>query len=95
VSEISVTVVFARPGDATEITVVAPVGATVADVIRSSNIAALHRDVDFTRVRVGIWGKLTDDTAPIADGDRVEIYRTLIADPKQQRRRRADKSAKS
>jgi len=38
---------------------------------------------------VGIFGKVVEEDAPLTDGDRVEIYRPLAADPKEARRRRA------
>jgi hypothetical protein len=40
---------------------------------------------------VGIFGRRVAADAPVADGDRVEIYRSLVNDPKEARRRRARK----
>ena len=66
-----------------------PAGATVADALERSGLAALHPEVNLAGARVGIFGKLTDRKAILADGDRVEVYRALVADPKERRLRRA------
>jgi len=56
-------------------------GATVQDALAAAGI--VHEG------EVGVWGKRVERDAPLADGDRVELYRALIADPKQARHRRA------
>ena len=87
--DIGVTVVLALPDRATEIALRLPAGATIADALERSGLAERHPDVDLARARVGIFGKLSDRRAILMEGDRVEVYRPLIADPKQQRQRRA------
>jgi len=86
--DIEVTVVLALPDRATEILVRLPAGATLGDALDGSSLAERHPDVDVARARVGIFGRLSDRTAVLADGDRVEVYRALIADPKEHRLRR-------
>ena len=86
---IAVTVVLALPDRATEIAVRLPAGATLGDALEGSGLAERHPEVDVARARVGIFGKLSDRKAVLADGDRVEVYRALIADPKERRLRRA------
>ena len=86
---IEVTVVLALPDRATEIAVRLPAGATLADALERSGLAQRHPDLDLARARVGIFGKLSNRKAMLADGDRVEVYRALIADPKERRLRRA------
>jgi uncharacterized protein len=86
---IEVTVVLALPDRATEIAVRLPAGATLGDALEGSGLAERHPEVDVARARVGIFGKLSDRKAVLADGDRVEVYRALIADPKERRLRRA------
>jgi putative ubiquitin-RnfH superfamily antitoxin RatB of RatAB toxin-antitoxin module len=87
--DIQVTVVFALPEGATQIPLRLPAGATVADALERSGLAAHHPEVDLAGAPVGIFGKLTDRKAILADGDRVEVYRALVADPKERRLRRA------
>jgi len=86
---IEVTVVYALPDRAIEIVVQLPAGATVGDAIEGSGLVSRQREVDFTGSRVGIFGKRLDRKSVLADGDRVEVYRALLADPKESRLRRA------
>jgi putative ubiquitin-RnfH superfamily antitoxin RatB of RatAB toxin-antitoxin module len=64
-------------------------GATVAEAIRISGVCLAFPEIDLARHRVGIHGTLTSPTRRLRDGDRVEIYRPLGADPKEARRLRA------
>jgi len=63
-------------------------GATVEQIIRESGILESFPEIDLSRQRVGIHGEIVDLQEPVSDGDRVEIYRTLLADPKEIRKRR-------
>ena len=66
-----------------------PVGTTLEQAIELSGIRSHFPDLVVDPKRVGIFGvkaKLEDKLGP---GDRVEIYRPLIADPKEARRKRA------
>ncbi|EGO9636812.1 RnfH family protein [Escherichia coli] len=70
-------------------------GATVEEAIRASGLLELRTDIDLTKNKVGIYSRPAKLSDSVHDGDRVEIYRplTLIADPKELRRQRAEKSA--
>jgi len=81
---IRVDVVYARREGARSVTVQLPAGATVRDALEAAGFATRHRDV-------GVYGKRVRADAPLADGDRVEIYRPLLLDPKERRRQRAAK----
>jgi putative ubiquitin-RnfH superfamily antitoxin RatB of RatAB toxin-antitoxin module len=86
---IRVQVCFARPDVQILRDLVVPAGTTIADAIGLSGVLSEAPEIDLTVCQVGIFGKLkTLDTA-LRDRDRVEIYRPLIADPKESRRRRA------
>lgn len=65
-------------------------GTTAGAAIESSGILALCPEIDLGCYKVGIFGRLIALDQTLEDGDRVEIYRPLIADPKETRRRRAD-----
>ena len=65
-------------------------GATVDDEIRASGVLAAFPDIDLTKNKVGIFSKLVKLDEIVRDKDRVEIYRPLIADPKEVRRKRAE-----
>ena len=64
-------------------------GVTVREAIERSGIVGRFPDIDLAVNKVGIFGKLTKLDNILADGDRVEIYRPLIADPKEARKKRA------
>jgi putative ubiquitin-RnfH superfamily antitoxin RatB of RatAB toxin-antitoxin module len=81
----------ARPGEAREVDVALPAGARVLDAIRASGAMVGEGAVDISTQAVGIWGRAAALDAPLADGDRVEIYRPLLMDPKEARRRRAQR----
>lgn len=63
-------------------------GATVNDAIAASGLEASF-GIDASTLATGIWSKAVARDAMLEDGDRVELYRPLIADPKEARRRRA------
>jgi putative ubiquitin-RnfH superfamily antitoxin RatB of RatAB toxin-antitoxin module len=62
---------------------------TVGEAIERSGILRRFPEINLGVSKVGIYGKLTKLDAPLQTGDRVEIYRPLIADPKEQRKKRA------
>ena len=67
-------------------------GATIEQAIVASGLLALRTDIDLTRNKVGIFSRPAKLQDNVQDGDRVEIYRPLTADPKALRRMRAEKS---
>ncbi len=81
-ASIRVDVVQALPDRAKVVTVDLPAGSRVRDALRASGLAPSD-DL------VGIFGKKARLDAPLADGDRVDIYRPLAMDPKERRRQRA------
>ena len=83
------TIVYALPGAVTEIEVCLAEGATVAEAIERSGIAARLPAADIAGAPVGIFGKRVRRDTVLGHGDRVELYRRLVADPKANRRRRA------
>ncbi len=87
---INVEVVYALPHEQALIKLKLPQGATVADAVQASGIAGKHPEVDVARNKLGIYGKLAKSDTVLRDRDRVEIYRPLIADPKEVRRKRAE-----
>lgn len=86
---IDVEVAYARPGTQVILPVKVMKGATVRDAIDLSGILRDFREIDLAVNKVGIFGKPRMLDAPLRGGDRVEIYRSLIADPKEVRRQRA------
>jgi uncharacterized protein len=85
---LSVEVVYATPERQVRYVLRVEEGATVSDAIRDSGVLEAFPEVDFARNRVGIYGRLAHLAQLLRDGDRVEIYRPLSADPKEARRKR-------
>lgn len=86
---IDVEVAYARPDTQLIIKLRVPAGTTLEQAVRESGVLERFPDIDLTRNQVGIFGKLNKPDAALRDGDRIEIYRTLIADPKEVRKQRA------
>ncbi len=66
-----------------------PAGTTVQAAIEASGLLAKYPEIDLKKNKLGIWNKLAKVDAVLRDKDRVEIYRPLIADPKEVRKQRA------
>ena len=68
------------------------VGTTIEAAIKSSGIMAIFPEIDLNKNKVGVWNRTAKLTDTLEDLDRIEIYRPLIADPKEVRKRRAEKA---
>ena len=64
-------------------------GATLKDAIEASGILESFKQIDLTKDRVGIFSKFASLDTILQEKDRVEIYRSLVADPKEVRKERA------
>ncbi|GJG95527.1 RnfH family protein [Cupriavidus pauculus] len=89
---VRVSVCYARPDAAFLKSVDVPAGTTIVAAIQSSGLTDEYREVDPTTMRVGIYGKLKTLDTVVREGDRVEVYRILTADPKTARRKRVQKT---
>jgi len=89
-----VEVAYATPAEQVVVEVELPPDATLAQAIDASGLRQQFPDIDL-RHGVGIFGERRALTDTVCEGDRVEIYRPLKADPKDQRRRRAKKKDKA
>lgn len=88
-SQIHVEVVYALAGRQKVVPMDLPEGTTVKEAIERSGLLAEFPEIDLASNKLGIWNKLSKADAVLRDKDRVEIYRPLIADPKEIRRQRA------
>lgn len=93
-SEIAVEVVYALPERQYLRQVTLTTGSTVEQAILASGLLEIRKDIDLTRNKLGIYSRPVKLSDTVKEGDRVEIYRPLIADPKELRRQRADKVKK-
>jgi uncharacterized protein len=87
-ASLRIEVVYALPAGEDAVSVRLPPGATAADAVRASGILERHPEIDLERQRIGIHGRVVEATAPLSDGERVEVYRALALAPKEARRRR-------
>ena len=90
--KIKVEVAYATPDKQRIVAVEVESGATAADVLAKSGIEKIFPEIDLTAAKVGIYGKAIQKTQVMEAGDRIEIYRPLIADPKASRAARAEKA---
>ncbi|MBC3949202.1 RnfH family protein [Pseudomonas folii] len=72
-----------------------PAGATVQQALLLSGVGGEFPELDLEHCPVGIFGKVVGHERVLEHGDRIEIYRPLLADPKEVRRLRAAKAAKA
>ena len=86
---IEVEVAYARPDEQIILALKVPVGATIEDAIRRSSVLERFPEIDLATSKVGVFGKVGRLEQELSPGDRVEIYRPLIADPKEARKQRA------
>jgi putative ubiquitin-RnfH superfamily antitoxin RatB of RatAB toxin-antitoxin module len=90
---IRVMVAYALPARQCVEEVIVPVGSTAREAIEASTLPGKFSDmdpgIDLGRNRIGIYSRLIDPETVVEDGDRIEIYRALKADPKVVRRQRA------
>lgn len=69
-------------------------GTTVQTAILQSGILQRYTDIDLRQNKVGIFSRAAKLTDSLQNGDRIEIYRPLVADPKEIRRQRAEQQAR-
>lgn len=86
---IRVRVAVAVPGRQEVIELDMPEGSTAAEAIAAARLPERFPEVDAGALTVGIWSRAAHAATPLRDGDRVELYRELKADPKEARRARA------
>jgi hypothetical protein len=87
-----VEVVYGTPHKQKLLTISVEPNTTIEDAIKLSGILDIFQEIDLTHNKVGIWNRVAKLSDVVADGDRIEIYRPLIADPKEVRKRRAEKA---
>ena len=89
---INVEVAYALPTKQTIVDIAIHENATVEEAISASNIIEQFPEIDLKATKVGIWSRVVKLRDTLIEGDRIEIYRPLIADPKEIRKRRAEKA---
>ncbi|HQT27145.1 MAG TPA: RnfH family protein [Burkholderiales bacterium] len=88
--EIDIEVVYALPDVQTLLALKVPAGTTVIEALERSGIVEKHPEIDIEKNKIGIFGRLVKNDTTLRENDRIEIYRPLIADPKEVRKKRAE-----
>ena len=91
-SNITIEVVYGLPHKQKLLSLPIEQGITVEQAITESGMLALFSEIDLSVNKVGIWNRAVKLSEIVEDLDRIEIYRPLIADPKEVRKRRAEKA---
>ena len=91
-NSISVEVAYTLPEKQSLVSISVPKNCTVQEAVEQSGLLELYSEIDLKENKVGIWNRTCKISEVLQDGDRVEIYRPLIADPKEVRKLRAQKA---
>ena len=86
-----VEVAYALPNKQSLVSIEVEEGTTIKEAIEASGVLDTYDQIDLTRDKVGIFSKFATLDTVLREKDRVEIYRPLIADPKQVLKERAAK----
>ena len=88
--KIKIEMVYALPHEQTLLKLEVPANSTIADALRLSGLAEKYPEIDLEKGKFGLYGKLSKTDTVLREKDRIEIYRPLLADPKEVRRKRAE-----
>ncbi len=91
---INIEVAYALPDEQVILSLDIPKECTVEDAIKRSGILERYPQINLETDKVGIFGKICKLNTGLRDKDRIEIYRKLIADPKESRRQKAEMERK-
>lgn len=94
-SMIHVEVVYALPHEQRVITQAVDKDLTVEEIIKQSGVLEMYPEIDLDKNKVGVFSRNVKLDATVRDQDRIEIYRPLLADPKEIRRKRAEQAKAS
>lgn len=86
---LNIEVCYALPEKQLLIKVKLPQGSTLQQALEASGVLLKHPEIDLKKNKFGVFAKLSKVDTVLRDRDRIEIYRPLIADPKEVRKQRA------
>lgn len=89
---IHVEVVYALPHEQRVFKLVVNRNMTAEEIIKTSGVLNLYPDIDLAKNKIGVFSRNIKLDATVRDHDRIEIYRPLLADPKDIRRKRAEQA---
>lgn len=88
----AVEVIYALPSQQKRILVTVEPGTTCIEAVKQSEMNRFFPEIDLDNIKLGIFSRAVKHNEVLQPGQRVEIYRPLIADPKDVRRKRAEKA---
>ncbi|QYK02458.1 RnfH family protein [Shewanella psychrotolerans] len=88
----TVEVIYALPTQQKRISVTVEPGTTCIEAVKQSEMNRFFPEIDLDNIKLGIFSRAVKHDEVLQPGQRVEIYRPLIADPKDVRRKRAEKA---
>ena len=88
IETITVELVYIKPGSQINLTLDVEQGSTINQVINTSGLLQRFPEIDLSVNKVGVFSKIKPLNHVLTNGDRIEIYRPLLVDPKEARRRR-------
>ena len=94
IKQITVEIAYALPDEQVILSLDVDDSCTVEEVINRSGILESYPQINLETDKVGVFGKMCKLTAGLRNNDRIEIYRKLIADPKESRRQKAEMERK-
>ena len=89
-NKIKIEVVYALPDEQVLLKLEVPENSTLAEAVKLSGVLDKFPGIDLEKGKFGLYGKLSKTDVVLREKDRVEIYRPLIADPKEVRKKRAE-----
>ena len=89
-NKIQIEVVYALPHEQFLLKLEVPQQTTIAQAVRLSGLPEKYPEIDLEKGKFGLYGKLSKSDVVLREKDRVEIYRPLLADPKEVRKKRAE-----
>ena len=90
---INIEVAYATPARQLILPLQVDESCTMLEAVKQSGISKAFPEIDMENLSLGIFGKAekAPENKVLKEGDRIEIYRPLVADPKEARKRRAEK----
>ncbi|MGZ8182637.1 MAG: RnfH family protein [Methylobacter sp.] len=86
---VNVEVAYAKSEEQVIVTLAMEDDATIEAAIKTSGLLELFPEINSSELKAGIFGVACKLDQPVREGDRIEIYRPLVHDPKEARRKRA------
>lgn len=88
-AKLNIELIYPLPNEQILLTIKIDKPSTIAEAIEASGIRKKYPEIDLTKNKVGIFSKVCELNQSLREGDRIEIYRPLIADPKEARKKKA------